>query len=89
MEQNMNIYLAWPLTIAYYIVWPVYLVCYYLFWAVLLILAPITRVLLFLLQPVLCFIRIIGVCIVAPFHFFAKFEVNISHVAYISVVIHG
>jgi hypothetical protein len=74
----MNIYVSWSLTGLYYLVYPVYFLLYFITLTLKTLLTPLSSVLLFILQPLFLFARLLVYCIVAPFHFLARFEVNIN-----------
>ena len=66
--------------ILYWIIWPIaialFYTLYYLAFAVLFILKLLYRPLEFVLLPVFYLLRFFGACVLAPFHFLARFEVR-------------
>lgn len=79
---TMNIYLAWALTISWYIVWPVWLAVYYLAGALLVVLKLLYQPIAFILQPVVYFGKIVATCLAFPFRLLAKLEVPSAHPQY-------
>lgn len=72
----MNVYLAWALTILYFIVYPIWFVVWYIVIAAVALAKLLYRPIAWLLQPVVYLGRFLLACFVAPFHFIAKFEVS-------------
>jgi len=73
---KMNIYLAWTLTVLYWIGLPIYWLLYVILIALLFILKPLFSILLFLLQPVFYLGAFIAYIAALPYHFLKRFEVQ-------------
>jgi hypothetical protein len=82
LDPNVRELLQWGTTIAYWIGYPVYVVLYYAIYyiafGILLVLKLLYRPLEFILLPVFYLLRFIGSCLIAPFQFLARFEVQSS-----------
>lgn len=72
----MNIYLAWTLTVLWWICWPVGITLYYLAITVLTLLKLLYWPVAFVLQPVVYFLRFIAACLALPFRALVKLEVS-------------
>ena len=74
----MNIYLAWLVTVLWWICYPVGIIVYYVAIVVLTLLKLLYRPLAFVLQPVVYFGRFVLACLAFPFMLLAKLEVRSS-----------
>ena len=76
----MNVYLAWTLTVLYFIVYPIYWILYWLLYLIYICLAfiikPLLSVMLFLIQPILYLGAFILYVITWPFLVLKRFEVR-------------